>query len=428
MVAVIISKAPSVLVKPSEPAVKEASGFIKLTSYDRTLLGRSSTVFLVFDQQIDVDPAETIRRGLSKALLYYYPMSGRLAAGATAGEVVVECNGEGVSFVVASATCALNDVHGLHEPSVQEELAVLYPPRAGGGLHTDPLLLIQVTVFSCGGFVVGLTWEHAIADGKGIGQFLEALGEFSRGLPSPSVIPVRSDDSLIGAPQTGIRFLMLLQSLVPSPLVLLDLRVPSSIIHRIKQDFSSVGGGGANKTTCSVFEVVSAVLWKCRARAVMEDPDAPTMLSFAVNSRKYAGAKHGYYGNCLTGAVVMTTFGDVANGDIMDLIKMIQHAKDLVSGQYANDEHASLRDLAKAKSLDGYSIFCLTTWRNLGAEKADFGGGTPARVMRYTKYWRGIPFCSSCLPGKNNHFFSAISLCVKEEHAGAFLQELANFT
>lgn len=37
----------------------------------------------------------------------------------------------------------------------------------------DPLLLVQVTEFSCGGFVV--------ADGTGMAQFLQAVGELARG-------------------------------------------------------------------------------------------------------------------------------------------------------------------------------------------------------------------------------------------------------
>jgi hypothetical protein len=49
-------------------------------------------------------------------------------------------------------------------------------------------------VFSCGGFILGVTWNHAVAER--LAQFLQAVGELARGLPPPSVAPVRWDDSL----------------------------------------------------------------------------------------------------------------------------------------------------------------------------------------------------------------------------------------
>ena len=63
--------------------------------------------------------------------------------------------------------------------------------------QTDPLLLMQVTVFACGEFVVGVTWNHVLADGAGIGQFLQAVAELARGMSLPSVVPVRSDEYVI---------------------------------------------------------------------------------------------------------------------------------------------------------------------------------------------------------------------------------------
>ncbi|KAM0876294.1 hypothetical protein ACQ4PT_036263 [Festuca glaucescens] len=127
---------------------------------------------------------------------------GRLAVGATSGEVVIKCTGEGVPFVAASANCAIKDVPELCDPSLREELA-LYP--SVGFSHSEPLMLMQVTVFSCGGFIVGLICNHLLCDGSGLVQFFQAVGKLARGLTSPSVIPVREGDSLkLGLPPFGI--------------------------------------------------------------------------------------------------------------------------------------------------------------------------------------------------------------------------------
>jgi len=54
----------------------------------------------------------------------------------------------------------------------------------------DPLLLVQVTEFACGGFVVGVSSNHVIADGAGTVQFLQAVGELARGISPPSCFPI----------------------------------------------------------------------------------------------------------------------------------------------------------------------------------------------------------------------------------------------
>jgi hypothetical protein len=76
---------------------------------------------------------------------------------------------------------------------------------AGGcRLIAEPLLMVQVIDFRCGGFIVGVTWSHAHADAAGMGQFLHAIGELSRGLSRPSVVPVRWDKALAATvPHSG---------------------------------------------------------------------------------------------------------------------------------------------------------------------------------------------------------------------------------
>ncbi|KAF7088099.1 hypothetical protein CFC21_091245 [Triticum aestivum] len=405
MSTVSISKSPSVLVAPSEATVN--GGDIILSSYDKMFGGRSVTVFFIFEYPIQ-DPIETIKRGLSQALVHYYPIAGRLAAGAAAGEFVIRCTGEGVSFVAASANCAIKDVREFCDSSLQEELAVLYADE--GFSYSEPLMLMQVTVFSCGGFVIGVTLNHSVCDGIGMAQFMQAMGELARGLPSPSVIPVRSKDSFVlDLPPFSTNFVRFLGTLQPSPMEFLDITVPSSLINRIKRTYTMNYG-----QPCSVFEAVAAVLWRCRTRAIMSDPAALAVLTFPANARKHAVAREGFYGNCVTAQLVMATSGAMADGDIMELVKMIQHAKDRVPGQTEIDE---------MRQLDGYNLFLMSCWRNLGMEEIDLGFGPPARLMEYTQVRTKLPSCATCVPCKDE--YNVQSLCVKEEHADAFLQELA---
>ncbi|KAF6989826.1 hypothetical protein CFC21_017782 [Triticum aestivum] len=405
MSVVVISKSPPVLIAPSEAIVIGED--INLSSYDKMFGGRAVTVFFIFESPIQ-DPMETIKRGLSQALVHYYPIAGRLAVGATSGEFVIKCTGEGVSFVAASANCAVKDVPDFCDSSLQEELAVFH--AAEGFSNTEPLVLMQVTVFTCGGFVLGVMWNHAIGDGTGMAQFMQAIGELARRLPSPSVIPVRSKNSLVlDLPPFSTNFVQFLGTLQPSPMVFLDITVSSSLVNHIKSNYMM-----NYKRPCSVFEAVAAVLWQCRTRAIMSDPSALVVLTFPANARKHAVAREGYYGNCVTAQLVTASTGAVVNGDLMELVKMIQHAKDRVSGQSEIDE---------LRQLDGYNLFFMSCWRNLGMEAIDFGFGPPARLMEYTKVRTTLPSCATCVPC--NDEYNVQSICVIQEHADAFIRELA---
>jgi hypothetical protein len=175
------------------PAEATPAGDLPLTAMDRALASLPMAALFVFENPID-QPAESIRRALSRALVPYYPIAGRLTV--TGDQLKIACTGEGAAFVGASASCTLQEARlsGPRPVVTVEDLTMNY----AGQYSTDPpLLLVQVTEFSCGGFVVGVTWNHVVTDGAGMAQFLQAVGEFALGFPSsPSVLPVRVDPTL----------------------------------------------------------------------------------------------------------------------------------------------------------------------------------------------------------------------------------------
>ncbi|BAT09618.1 Os10g0109200 [Oryza sativa Japonica Group] len=183
-------------------------------------------------------------------------------------------------------------------------------------------------------------------------------------------------------------------------------------------------------TNVTVFEAVAAVLWQCRTRAVMTNPEAPAVLLFAVNARKYLGAKDGYYGNCSTMHVAVAKSGAVANADINDIVDIIRRAKERIPEQLkmtGGSDMTMLRELADDHRLDGYeSLLYLTSWRNIGFEDVDFGSGKTARVMTYPQrevFSKKMPICFML---KNTpQGARVISGCVKAHHADAFHQEIA---
>ncbi|KAF7013543.1 unnamed protein product [Triticum aestivum] len=428
MGVVAVRKSSTVVVRPPpEPATATVN--INLSPLDKNVMSVPAAVFMVFDSRIP-KPAATIEKALSQALAHYPAVSGRLAAGAEQGEFHIRCTGEGVPFVAAAADCALKDAEFFGRSAagaLLEELAIYYPAEHCG--FGDPLLMMQVTEFSCGGFVVGVTWNHVLADAAGIGQFLQAVGELARGLPSPSVAPVRRDDALTAVPPPTDGFVELMMTLQPADMAALDVTVPWGLIDRIK-DGCNARGSSRSRPPCTTFEAVAALLWQCRTRAVglSSSPEEPVALYFAVNARRHVGARRGYYGNCVTGRVVVATAGAVAGGDLADLVGMIQRAKSQIPEQFDGGGKkgvtADRRGVA-GLAVDGYNVLIVTSWRNLGLDMADFGGGPPARVTTYGRGRVRAPNCVPC-PGNDAVGSSVMAACVREEHAAAFLGELAS--
>ncbi|CAL4895396.1 unnamed protein product [Urochloa decumbens] len=460
LMSVTVTKSPPVLVGPATPPAPATEAttirHIILSSFDMALAFFPVTSFHVFDRAIDA-PAETIKSALSRALVHYFPVAGRLVAGADGdgGERLrIACTGEGVAFVAATADRSLADA-GLLGPPLSSAAAALLDElsaagagvRAAGFRASDPLLLVQVTEFACGGYAVAVTRNHAIADGTGFAQLMRAVGELARGMPRPSVLPVSCGDgdgegcSLPELPPLVAALENALVSLEPraNDLAFLDITVPSRCIRRIKAGFAAAGGESEGGGPCTVFEAVMAVLWQCRTRAVMSDPSTPAPLIFAANVRKLAGARQGYYGNCITSAVAVPTSGEVANGGINDVVRLIKRAKQEIPDQFKKrkngaaggeeDEGGGLVMTLSAEQVEvmfGYNAFDVTSWRNLGADAVDFGGGTPARVMcRMDRM--PVPHCVACLPCRDADGANVMARCVREEHVGAFLAELAKF-
>jgi hypothetical protein len=221
--SVVVTKSSPVVVRPSEPA---GSSHINLSSADECQEGSPVTALLVFDHPID-DPVETIKRALSQALGHYQPIAGRLVD--DGGVLRIACTGEGVSFVGASANYALRPTSMMLQIN---DVVLRYPAELCG--HGDPLLLMQVTEFMCGGFTVAVTWNHVVADGMGMAQFLQAVDELVRGMPAPSVLPVRSCEqagSLPVVPPSTVAMHRARMNLLNKDLMALDVTLPWSLIR-----------------------------------------------------------------------------------------------------------------------------------------------------------------------------------------------------
>lgn len=96
------------------------------------------------------DPAKVIREALARALIYYYPLAGRLIKG-TNQKLYVDCTAEGVIFIEASADITLDQLGDTILSPYQYLDEVLYniPGSRSDNIIVCPLLLVQVSIYLC---------------------------------------------------------------------------------------------------------------------------------------------------------------------------------------------------------------------------------------------------------------------------------------
>ncbi|KAI3911307.1 hypothetical protein MKW98_010194 [Papaver atlanticum] len=134
---------------------------------------------------IDTIYSEVIKDGLAKVLVHYYPVAGRIIKNEK-GKFMVHCTGEGVLFVEAEANLMLDETGDFTKPDPATYGKLVYGLLDPRNILQNPLLVAQVTKFKCGGFVLGLSMNHAMADGTSTVEFMRSWGEVTRGLPLTS--------------------------------------------------------------------------------------------------------------------------------------------------------------------------------------------------------------------------------------------------
>ncbi|KAK1364599.1 Benzyl alcohol O-benzoyltransferase-like protein [Heracleum sosnowskyi] len=89
------------------------------------------------------NPVAKIREDVGDALIYYYPLAGRLVEGSN-GKVVLDCRGQGILFVKAEADVTLDMLGDSIQPPCQYAGEILLGVNESQKILKFPLMLIQV--------------------------------------------------------------------------------------------------------------------------------------------------------------------------------------------------------------------------------------------------------------------------------------------
>ncbi|EFJ05777.1 BAHD family acyltransferase [Selaginella moellendorffii] len=153
-----------------------------------------------FPEAVDSSPGSfdrlvtSLKVSLSQVLVPYYPIAGRPRI-AGLDRPVLECNNQGVEFVVAFANASFHDWgDSMKHCSIEHELNQAQTEIT----DHENFPQLKVTKFRCGGIALGLVTTHIVTDGSSIFAFFKAWSDIHQGLPPPNP-PPSFDSSILRA-------------------------------------------------------------------------------------------------------------------------------------------------------------------------------------------------------------------------------------
>ncbi|KAH9610721.1 hypothetical protein KSS87_003672 [Heliosperma pusillum] len=332
---------------------------------------------------VGADPARVIKEAVSKALVPYYPLAGRLRK-KEGNKLVVECTAEGVMFTEADAEVSLDEFSEaqLHPPiPCIDEL--LYDDFHGyDGILNSPLLLIQVTRLKCGGFILAHKINHVMADGIGLAQFFNAVGELARGAQFLSVYPIWKRD-LIRArdpPQVTCEH--------PEYDQISDITLfgDDDLVHKAfffgPTEIAALRLClPAHQKSSSIFEILTAVIWRSRTIALRIHPDEEVRLRLYMNTRhKYKNPPipSGFYGNGIATPVTISTARMLTRNPIGYAVDQVKSVKTKVNEEYLKSVVDFLVVNGKPRTTKAHT-FTVSDVSKLKLDHFDFGWGPPVQ-------------------------------------------------
>ncbi|KAG9442345.1 hypothetical protein H6P81_018199 [Aristolochia fimbriata] len=379
------------LVSPSEPTPYE---FKPLSDIDDQQALRYQAKLIMFYPhnpsipENKIDPRVIIKEALSKALVTYYPLAGRLREGGPNGKLSVECTGEGVLYIEADSDIKLEQFGEKIQPPFPLDQLLFDVPGSSGILNC-PIMLIQVTRLLCGGFIFALRFNHTLSDGQGMVQFLKALAELAHGAETPSVVPVWERDRLFKAHDPSkvthvhheYEYDQQQQQCCNIDNVSLGDVVEKSFYFGPSEVFALRSHLPQQlKHSTSSFDVITSCLWRCRTIALNPSPTELTRLLICISRRgnPQSPIPTGYYGNAFALPGIVTTAEKLCKAPLGYAVELIKKTKSELSlGDY-------LQSVANFMALNDRPPFPVTRTTfmvsnnlHIGWTEVDFGWGKP---------------------------------------------------
>ncbi|XP_057499147.1 spermidine hydroxycinnamoyl transferase-like [Actinidia eriantha] len=417
----------SSLVKPSEPTW---NGSLPLSEWDQIgIITHVPTIYFYKPTQDFLSPPHkiirTLRDSLSLALVHFHPLAGRLRW-IGGGRLVLDCNAIGVELIEAETESKL---HHLGDFSPSPEFEPLIPSvNYNKPIHELPLLLVQLTKFSCGGISLSMSISHAVVDGQSALHFISEWARLARGEPLCAVPFLDRTVLRAGGPPRACPRFEHTQFDHPPLLVgqttndgerkkkttVAVLKLTKTQVERLKSK-ANEGRASESSRAYTRYEVITGHIWRSACKARGHVSEQPTMLGVCVDSRSRVQPPlpQKYFGNAVLDVVATAHSGELMSKPIGYASSRIREAIDKVTNEYINsaiDFLKSQPDLSQFQDLHalgtnngpfyGNPNIGVTSWLTLPIYGLDFGWGKEVYM------------------GPGTHDFDGDSLILQGPHGG----------
>ncbi|KAJ8634275.1 hypothetical protein MRB53_027611 [Persea americana] len=369
-----------------------------------------------------VELADTFRGALSRLLVAYDFLAGRLERAREGERLEIDCNGAGIVVVTATCSVEMSQLGELRAPKpAYKELARFLQDVGGEELRDKPLMLFQLTQFKCGGLAVATRCNHCLMDGVAAHEFEINFASFTRG--EGLIVVPNSDRSVfksrdppeINHPHFEYSKLIDLMSTfslrglcspnlkqLPSEELRLVYISPKRIA-RLKSEALS----DHQLKNCTTFNIIAAKIWKARSISLGLPDERISTVLFPVDVRKRVvpPAPDGFTGNALVPGFARATITELKTASASSLAGKVQEGVERLSDEYVKSGIDWLEVHHGVPSqVDSFSV---VAWFKLGLDDAEYEWGRVKCVSPLELY----PGLVILLPGEQNE--GGINICLK---------------
>ncbi|XP_052210263.1 methanol O-anthraniloyltransferase-like [Diospyros lotus] len=328
------------------------------------------------------DPVRVIREAIAEALVFYYPLAGRLIEGPNK-KLAMDCTGEGVLFLEADADVSLEQLGDAIQPPCPYMNEFLYDVPGSGGITDCPLMLFQITRLSCGGFVFAIRLNHVISDGPGLVQFLKAVAEIAQGSSEPSLLPVWERELLNARHPPKITCAHHAYENLSNHNSRLVSMASNNTVHESfffghTEIRALLRHLPPRLQSSSTFDVLTASLWRCWAISMVPNPEEIVSLCFSTTVRGKNGVRlpRGYYGNAFVMASAISEAGKLCRNPVGYALELVKKAKAQVNEEFIRSSADCIVMKERPSFLTPWNFVVNDTTR-AGFTEVDFGWGMP---------------------------------------------------
>ncbi|KAK8502113.1 hypothetical protein V6N12_012563 [Hibiscus sabdariffa] len=335
----------------------------------------------------DFFEVEKLKAALSKVLVSFYPVAGRLGFDEN-GRLEILCNAEGVLFVGAETSSIMNHLVG--DFSDDSQVLQLVPKvDYSGGISSYPLLVLQVTKFKCGGVCLGVGWQHTLGDGTSALHFINSWADTTRGM-LPAIAPFIDRTLLRARDPPTPKFHHVEHDPPPSMNSTSDDHKPSIVsTFKLTVDQLNTLKAKANAdrgVKYSSFNILAAHIWRCLSKARDLSDDQATRLQFPVDGRFRLNPPlpQGYFGNVIFVVALVAQAGDLKTESFIDTVRRIHERLKKVNDEYLRsaidciEKESDISSLVRGPHTFRCPNLSVIPWVWLPVYDVDFGWGRPS--------------------------------------------------